>query len=288
MVNPQDGTVEHSKLPVGCGDTPHCLIPSGTNLIVSGVGRTVTFGEGKSRNKTNRVGNGWITVPAQEPNAVWLGILAKGENRGRGLSAVREVDLDGNVIRSIRPPDGRWPMESTDEGLLFQIGNGLRLWSFDEKRLTEHIPGPFPADTHGSLVASCGDPCKAMAITDLQSGSTDRIAPPQGFEWASSYQGSFSPDGTKIALPISRGDRSNQSLALVDVATGEASLIPRSGLEPWYQAITWSSDGSRLYWSTADGALKAYDPAEDRTDQVADLQMGHGGRVIQMVAVPSE
>lgn len=287
-VDARTGAVERRRLPVGCGDTPHCLIASGENLIVSGVGETVTLDASvPGRGRFTPVGNGWITVPSQEPGAVWLGILGRGRNSNRKLSAVREVDLEGNFIRSMKPPEGRWPMESTDQGLLFQYLDSVRLWSFDERTLTEKLPGPFPADTDGSLVASCDDPCRELAITDLASGTRRLFMPPGEFTWQAGYDGAFSPGGDRFVAPVGGRSRTRGlALAMVDLEAGSVEIVPGSrGLESWYRSADWSPSGQTLYWSNGKDVLFAYDAEDEETIRVTDLDLGKDGRVMQLVVV---
>src|SRR5688572_10990674 len=107
------GEAERVRIRFNCGDTPFCLISTGGELVVSSVGRTTAYNPAaRGGDQLARVGDGWITVPSTTDGRVWLGILASGKLGGphrRGLSAMREIDLEGNVIRSMRPPKGQWP-----------------------------------------------------------------------------------------------------------------------------------------------------------------------------------
>jgi hypothetical protein len=117
------GKVERLRLPFNCGDTPFCLISTGGELVISSGGRTVAYKPGaRGRHQIARIGNGWMTVPSTHDGRVWLGILARGKLGGtqrRGLGAVREVDLEGKVVQSMRPPEGEWPVGTVSSGLLF-------------------------------------------------------------------------------------------------------------------------------------------------------------------------
>jgi hypothetical protein len=262
--------VKRLRIPASCGDTPSCLISTGGELIVSSVGRTTTYNPAAST-QVARIGNGWITVPSARDGRLWLGILARGKLGGphrRGLSQVREVNLAGKVIRSMRPPDGRWPLGAVTPGLLFQYPGTLRLWSLAERRLTLRIPGAFPIDTSESLVASCGDPCRGAVVTDTRTQESIRIAPPAGYRWVGGYDGGFSPDGSHLALPIARageGLESSPGLAVINVSTRAVHVIPGSDeVDPIYGAMTWSSDGGRLFFATDDGAVMSYSLGSDR------------------------
>jgi hypothetical protein len=64
------------------------------------------------------------------------------------------------------------------------------------------LPGPFPLDTHGSLVAWCADRCPAVHVTDIGTGADTAITPGRRFEFEESYEGAFSPDGSLLAAPV--------------------------------------------------------------------------------------
>ena len=259
------GAVTRLRLRMSCGDTPFCLISTGGELVISSVGRTSAYDPGApGRPRAARLGDGWITVPSAEDGRVWLGILARGRLGGphrRGLSAVREIDLDGNVLRSMRPPDGAWPVSAVASGLLFQQGGNLRLWSLEERRFTLRMPGAYPADTAEHLVGSCGDGCREFVLTDTRSGDTTRIPPPNGYRWIGGDVGAFSPDGSQLALPVvpvGKRPDSASTLAVIDIEARDALVIPGAETDPLYRAMTWSSEGDRLFFVRDDGTVMSY------------------------------
>lgn len=268
-VDPTTGTVKRVRLPAfNCGDTPFCLISTGGELVVSSLGRTTAYDPaGRGRRQTARVGNGWITLPSTTDGRVWLGILGRGKLGGpyrRGLSEVREVDLDGDVVRSMRPPQGKWPVGAVESGLLFEHASGLRLWSLEQGRLTRRIPGAFPADTSASLVASCGERCPKVVLTDTRTGTITRVAPPAGYRWLGGYEGRFSPDGSQLALPVARvgaGSRAwhADGLAVIGLRNHDAQVVPGSaGIDPVHHAMAWSSRGDRLFFAGEKGTIHSY------------------------------
>jgi hypothetical protein len=287
-LDPGSGDVRILPIHLTCGDTPFCLIAAGQHLVISNGQRTLAYTpSGSSPAHTTKIGSGWITLPDQDPDAVWLGILDRHHNPyDARLSAVREVDLDGHVLRSMRPPHGRWPVEAVHDGLLFQSGDHLRLWSFATRRFTTRLPGAFPADTAGSTVASCQDPCRSYTITDLRTGSAQRIAPPAGYHWTGGYDGQFSPDAGQLALPItdSAAPGRADALALVDLASATARVIPGShAVEPIYRAMTWSTTGHQLFFATKTGSVRAHTPGAARSTTIARLP--GSARAMQIVAV---
>jgi hypothetical protein len=284
----RSGDVRRLPIPLSCGDTPFCLIASGRHLVISNGERTLAYTPSASKHPhTTQIGKGWITLPDQDPDAVWLGILDRHQSSNdTRLSAVREVDLDGHVLRSMRPPHGRWPVEAVTDGLLFQRGNHLRLWSFANRRFTTRLPGAFPADTSGSTVASCQDPCRSYTITDIRTGSAQHIAPPSGYRWTGGYDGQFSPDAAQLVLPITDTASPGQAdaLALVGLVSGKATVIPGSlTVEPIYRAMSWSTTGHQLFFATKTRGIRAYTPGAKRFTTIA--QLPGDTRIMQIVAV---
>jgi hypothetical protein len=282
------GEVKRPGLRMSCGDTPFCLISTGGELVISSVGRTTTYKPGA---RAARLGNGWITIPSTNSGHVWLGILARGKLGGqyrRGLRAVREVDLEGNVLRSMRPPEGMWPVGAVESGLLFQFRSGLRLWSFEKRGFTLRIPGAFPAGTSGSLVASRGDNGSEVVLTDTRTREIARIAPPAGYRWSGGYEGVFSPNGSQLALPVARvGERpdSSRSLAVVNIKTLDGRVIPASSeADPIYGAMAWSSDGDRLFFAADDGSILSYRVGSESV--TAHAKFNSNDVILQMVSVP--
>jgi hypothetical protein len=285
------GQVRRLHLRLSCGDTPFCLISTGGELVISSVGRTTAYNPAAGgRLRTARLGNGWITVPSTHDGRLWLGILARGKLGGphrRGLSAMREIDLDGHLVQSMRPPEGEWPVGAVAAGLLFEHGGSLRLWSLEARGFTLRMPGAYPAGTSERLVASCGDPCPKAALTDTRTGDTTPIAPPGGYRWVGGYDGAFSPDGSHLALPIAPTGKpadSSGMVAVVDTRTRDARVIPGPvETDPIYRAMTWSSDGDRLYFARDDGAVMSYRVGSD--DLSTHASVDSDDVILQMVSV---
>jgi hypothetical protein len=285
-IDTSSGEINRLHVRVSCGDTPFCLISTGGELVISSVGRTTTYDSAApARDRIARVGNGWITIPSTTNGHVWLGILASGKLGGphrRGLSAVREVDLEGHVLQSMRPPKGMWPVGAVDSGLLFQYGRGLRLWSLEERGFTTRFPGAvLPAAISEDLVASRGDQGSEFLLTDTRTGEVTRVPPPAGYRWLG-YEGAFNPDGSRLALSIARG--AGKTLAVVDTRTLDAQVIPHSAeVDPIYAPKAWSSNGDRLFFVGEDGAVMSYRVGSDSLTTHAKFKPND--IVLQMVSV---
>jgi hypothetical protein len=285
------GDVKRLRVRPSCGDTPFCLISTGGELVISSVGRTSTYNPAApGRARAARLGNGWITIPSTTNGQVWLGILARGKLGGphrRGLRAVRDIDLEGNVVQTMRPPKGMWPVGAVDSGLLFEYGRSLRLWSLEKRGFTMRLPGASPAATSATLVASRRDSSEFL-LTDTRNGEITRIAPPAGYRWIGS-QGAFSPNGSHLALPIARveeGPRptSTDRLAVVDIRTLDARVIPGSTEpDPIYRAMAWSSEGDTLFFVADDGTVMSYRLGSDSL--TAHAKFDSNDWILQMVSV---
>ena len=281
----RSGEIKRLHVRASCGDTPFCLISTGGKLVISSVGRTTTYNPaGPVRDRAARVGRGWITIPSTTNGHVWLGMLAHGELGGpqrRGLSAVREVDLEGHVLQGMRPPEGMWPVGAVDAGLLFQYRRGIRLWSLEERGFTTRFPGAVvPAAISGDLVASRGDHGSEFRLTDTRTGEVSRIPPPSGYRWLG-YEGAFSPDGAHLALSV-RGP--SRTLAVVDVRTLGAQVIPGSPeVDPISAPKAWSSNGDRLFFVRDDGTVMSYRVGSDSL--TAHAKFKPSDIVLQMVSV---
>jgi hypothetical protein len=298
-VDPADGDAKALALPIGCGDTPFCLISAGEKLVISSVGDTQVFDPARlERPRSRHLGRGWITVPSQRPGRVWLGILANGKLGGphtRGLQAVREVDLRGRVVRSMRPPGGKWPVQAVRGGLLFQGDERLRFWSFAERRFTMNIVGPFPAAAHGNVVASCGEPCQELVITDVRSEEVARIPPPTGYAFIATYEGAFSPDGSMLAVPAVRrvagngpaNTRGREALAVIDVAGESARIVAGRERDDVYAAMTWSSASDELFFAGDGGWILSHEVESEAVSRLVKLPLRAGGLILEIAVVPS-
>jgi hypothetical protein len=168
----------------------------------------------------------------------------------------------------------------------------MRLWDPKTREVTLRVSGSFPADTHGNLVAWCGEPCPRFHITDARSGETTRVRPPAGFSFQATYDGAFSPDGSLLALPMhsDRGDRGRDQkerwrVALVDAGSGTARLIRGSVLDPTYQAMAWSASGARLFFGAGGGRIMGYRPDSPRATTFSRIPVRPGGTIMTMVAL---
>jgi hypothetical protein len=170
------------------------------------------------------------------------------------------------------PPHGEWPAAALDRGLLFREARGYRLWDPATERTVRRVPYKRIGDlgpTDGDLVASAGTDYRRVVLTDFGDGSRS-VIPGLPNRRLVTAEAQFSPDGTKLAVPVLRGTHGWRSysqrgrhLAIVDVATGDIHVIRHSAVPPGYLYTAWSSDGRQVFLTggaTSDhrGAIVSY------------------------------
>lgn len=154
------------------------------------------------------------------------------------------------------------------------------------------IPGAFPADTHKNLVASCGEPCPRYAVTNVRTGRTEWMEPPPGYGFVTTYDGAVSPDGSRVALPVSAineqrpsGLRYTRAIALANIRTGTSRVIVDARLDPVYSAIAWSAAGRRLFFATKGAEVMSYSLGSDRWSLLARAPLRPLGSIVDMVVL---
>jgi hypothetical protein len=258
------------------GDPPLRVHRTGGRLVYHGAGGVYAI-DLELKGPPDKLGAAWYFVPSATEGRVWLTFPDAAE---RGVRAVAEVTVRGRVsARGGRPPcPGASVLAAVEGALLCQDRDGLVAFAPLNGTVLRRLPGPFPLDTHGRLVAWCAERCRRLHITDVGTGSGRAVEPDSGFRFETSYEGAFSPDGSRLALPvIARGVR---RVGLVDVRSGTARVIAGPRLAG-YRNLTWSSSGRRLYFDARAGRIAAYDPAEDRARL---LPFTLGSRVLDMAA----
>jgi hypothetical protein len=240
---------------LGPGDPPYMITATGGRLVTFTVGRAFSYGS-SLREPPTPLGKAWFFVPSATPGRVWLALLDN--PRTATLRGLREVTVRGRttVARTARPP--AWPLAALTTGLVIQRKT-LELWDPARGAILDRLPGVFPLAAHGSLIASCNDPCPVLHVTDTRSRTDEAIRPGRGFRFQASYDGAFSPDGGLLAVPAKAGRSAR--LALVDVANRRARLVSGAALDPAYQLFAWAPNGW-LFFNAGHGRIGAYRPGE--------------------------
>jgi hypothetical protein len=180
---------------------------------------------------------------------VWVGIVDEAQDDGR-LTAVREVSVDGQVtVPDTRPPDGAWPVAAVDGDLVFQREGELFVWDPSTGQETDRLPGQLPVAWQGSLLAWCDAACRSLHVADLASGGRLTVEPPAiatGFE---ALHGALSPDGSTLAVAVRLGDGQDagRQLALIDVRTGQLTLVEGAIVPTPYVFVDWAPSGQTVF-----------------------------------------
>ena len=201
------------------------------------------------------IGHATVTFPATESNHLWL--VQYRDHVTRGVPTLREVDLDGRVVREGRGLDSQRgiPAIGVPDGVAHgSSGEGVLIWDANTGRVTARLgSGPgFVADAHGDLLTWCERDCEQLHISRL--GGRDLVVPaPTEAPSFDGYASQFSPGGRYVAAivgdrgPVDRESRWN--VLLIDTTTGTArqvfSRVRGTGLY-----VTWGPDAKQLFVST--------------------------------------
>jgi hypothetical protein len=177
-------------------------------------------------------------LPAQRSDRVWL--VSQGDGAPEETYDLREVDL-----RS-RAPLRRWTLPFDAEPVAI-VPRGVVVRDLDDEFEVRSPTGRRIArlgkdltflDAHGSLIAYLDD--RELHLRDLTMGSDRTVAlPPGARSWFALGPplpgtgcclqiGSFSPDGSILALFTGLDGPGSPGLTIVDVAQGTARVLPGS------------------------------------------------------------
>ncbi|HEX2128754.1 MAG TPA: hypothetical protein VHF58_06010 [Solirubrobacterales bacterium] len=257
VVDVEAETVERIERPeLGAGDPPHLIARVGDRLAMWAYDVRAIPLDDPSTDAEMLARDGWIFIPAADPNRIWVGYLDRSTGGARGLRELREIDANGNAVtRGVVPPDGAWPYAEVAGGLLFQTpkptlwdpetGRTLRVYGLEEL-------GDM-GDVSGDVLASCPGECGNLLFTDLATGKQRSVPAPAGLKYAV-WTGEFSPDGETYAVPVLAREggwrafsENAQRLALVSVADGTVSIVDGSTVAPGYVFTAWSASGDHVF-----------------------------------------
>jgi len=281
VVDLDAGTSRSVPVPeLALGDAQFRIVRSGSKLVFRGSTSGSTGSDVETftlnldlEDPPQSIGESWYFVPSATEGRVWLAILdPESPETVRALEAVKEVTADGEVtVPHTTLPRGRWLslVGAVEGALVFQSGGddaGLEVWDPLDQEMVMRLPGPFPAATHGSMIAWCGQGCEELHITDVATGDDRTITPGTGFSFEETYYAAFSPDGSLLAVPVASEGRGPRQVALVDVAEGTATVIKGSELGEYYGSMTWSSSGDWVFFNAGRGRIMAYRPGSTEAE----------------------
>lgn len=259
------------------GDPPYRLYRTGNRLVYFGPGGTYAI-DLDVDGAPQKLGKAWYFIPSATEGRVWLTFLDEDSPETvRDLESVVETTVRGRVtVRSKARPPCRGPtiLAAAEGALLCQYGRALRVFDPASGEVLLELPGSFVADTHRRLVAWWANRrpghSPALHITNIGTGRDRVVSPGDSFRFTATYDGAFSPDGSRLAVPVrarrTAGEprtRGRWQVALVDVVRGAAQAIDGSRLPASYHKLAWSSSGD-LFFTAGEGRLMAYRPGSHR------------------------
>jgi hypothetical protein len=233
------------------GDPPHRIVRRDGKLVAWGY-QTMVLDPELDSPPSVLASDSWIFIPSALEDRVWVGVLdPESPETVRSLQAVREVTVEGEVtVPDTRPPGGRWPVAAVEEGLVFQYEDTLEVWDPRSGEIVRRLPGGFPLAWQGHRLAWCDAECQEAHITDFSSGRDQVIPLPPGIFHFQGYEGSFSPDGTRLALiglTDQRFPRADGQLVVVDVETAEAEAVQGTVVQLGYNFVDWAGSGESVF-----------------------------------------
>ena len=270
------------RVPLGqlaLGDYMKFIDVTGGHLVFLGPGgATYAVPTAHLSERPRRLGASWYFIPSTSPGRVWLTKLdTRSPATRRDLLGAQEVSVDGRVVtrgRSRPPCAGPTIVAAAWRTLLCQDRDELIAFDPQTGAVVDRLPGPFPLAAGGGLVASCGEPCPHLLVSDPAAGTRTALDHGAGWHWTAGYDGAFSDDGRLLAVPVEPHGTPDhggmpRAVALVDLDTGAGHLI--DGASTYADGpLDFAADG-RLFLTTREGDLLAYAPGDASAQRVAHL-----------------
>jgi hypothetical protein len=250
VVDPARETARHlSMQELPPGDAPYRVVRRDSVLVAWAYRTLVLRLSSDSVSSEVLVPDSLFFIPSSSPDRVWVGIVDEAQDDGR-LTAVREVSIDGQVtVPDTRPPDGAWPVAAVDGNLVFQREGELFVWDPSTGREIDRLPGQLPVAWQRSLLAWCDAACRSLHVADLASGGRLTVELPAGATGFEALRGAFSPDDSILAVAVRLGDGEDagRQLALIDVRTGQVTLVEGAIVPTPYVFIDWAPSGETVF-----------------------------------------
>jgi hypothetical protein len=205
------------------------------------------------RRPARALGRADTVLPAGEGH-FWLAR----QPHGRDIRDIRAVDVRavtarGSVLmRSRHHAPAGYISGATARSLVIERRGRTWEWEPGTGRL-RRAPGAVLVATRGARSAWCSLTCRRVSLEGPGRSVTSKPIP----DMTLASSGSISADGRMLALPAYRGTMGRARIALVDVATGAARLVPGASLSAT-GALDWSGSGEWLYFAAPDRRVRAY------------------------------
>jgi hypothetical protein len=211
------------------------------------------------------IGTALGVLPSPRLDRLWL--VDQQANSPKRTFLLQEVGLaDGRTLARTALPYDAAPVAVVDQGVVVRdLQSGLELRDPASGKVRQRLGGGLTlVDAAGSLVAYLDR--AGLHLRDLAAGSDRLVALPRGApSWFAlgpllvangccDQLGAFAPDGGRLALYVHLSSPQQPGVAIVDVAKGEASLLPGStGATPLgcLPCVGWSSSGWLFFFAGA-------------------------------------
>jgi hypothetical protein len=212
------------------------------------------------------------------PGRVWVGDWGRPVRRWSNRSLpveLRELDPRGRVTARMRTRLPRFSSlhAATTQGFVGSEGRWLTLRR-GARELVRVRDGWLVAAGR-SRVAWCRGDCRRLIVRGPE--GTRALAPPAGARLRG-WGGALSPDDRLLAAPVEVGGRARAAVA--DLRSGRWTLVPDGGLRG-AEGLAWSASGGRLYFTSGDRRLRAWEVGAGRSEA---LPIRPGGRILSIAA----
>ncbi len=259
LVDPASGEIRPMPAP-GAGRV-RVLRQGGYIVLLArdgGVAVAAAVGDGAQR----ELGRASDVLPAQRSDRVWL--VSQDDAAPEETYTLREVDLRSRApLRRWMLPYDAEPVAVVPQGVVVRdLDDGFEVRSPTGRRVARLGRDLTFLDVHGSLIAYLDD--HELHLRDLAAGSDSTVAlPPGARSWFALGPplpgtgcclqiGSFSPDGSILAVFTGLDGPGSPGLTIVDVARGTAKVLPGSeGATPvaCQPCLGWSQTGWLFFFN---------------------------------------
>ncbi len=230
---------------------PIAAIPAPHAGVVYTIGGEARFFPAPFDGRYTVVGEAEWVLRAAEPGRVWL--VRTTED---GTGAVRAT-VDGAVDKTsgLEIPPPAYPVAAVEGGLLVEaFGRIYRMTSDGASPVT--FGSTVAVSDRWLAVQGCDDALRCgLRLVDLVTGDERVVALP-GALTAGYFTGSFSPDGSNLAV-WAQSTSGTPRLLVIDTAAGQAEELPGASTSEWGNSPAWSPDGDWMFW--VGSGVRAYD-----------------------------
>lgn len=229
-----------------------------------------------------------VYFPTADRRRLWS--LRVRYGRTAAATGVRLLSRNGRVIlRARRTPPAGYPVGVAPGGLVFERRGRVRIWNPRSGALSA-APGSWLVAASARGSAWCSGSCRRLTL-ESSSDARSSLPAPRGWSFLPAA-GALSPDGSLLAIGLTRSGAPGRRIALVHTADGSLELTPIHA-DPGGQ-LDWSPSGEWLYVASAGRRITAYRNSDARmvtlpvrlTDAVIDLAVAPPASAAPVARLP--